>query len=151
MAGFPSTKQVHALSDQRRLSRSASSGELLCEAQTSRRSASRMCSAMYGMCSGFACVTLQGFMPLLLAPKAEMRYFQGKERPMPADSPVRSVVKHLGLLFDVAGLYPAHVRDFVIKNRIRRTRSVEEALKSDMEAIAGDMRRAIDKWASEHE
>jgi len=53
-----------------------------------------------------------------------------------------------GLLFDLAGSYPAAVHARIQKRRKRRARSVEDALRSDVAAIAGDMRQALNKWAS---
>jgi hypothetical protein len=58
--------------------------------------------------------------------------------------------RYVGLLFDMAGFYPAAVHRFVTGRRMRRARNVEEALKADMSAIAGDMRRTLDKWMSRH-
>jgi len=54
----------------------------------------------------------------------------------------------VGLLFDLAGAYPAAVHAHIQERRKRRAKSVDDALRSDVAAIAGDMRQALNKWAS---
>jgi len=51
-----------------------------------------------------------------------------------------------GLLFDFAGYYPAAVHARIQQRREQRAKSIDEAMRSDVAAIAGDMRRAMDKW-----
>lgn len=82
-----------------------------------------------------------------------------KGNPMLADYPIAdtaqishaSLPRYAGLIFDLAGLYPYAVHGFVSERRSRRVQSVEEAMRSDAAAIAGDMRRALDQWAIAHE
>ena len=59
----------------------------------------------------------------------------------------KSILEGFGSLFDVAGFFPAAAHARIQEKRKRRAKSVDEAMRSDMEAIAGDMRRAMDKGA----
>lgn len=69
---------------------------------------------------------------------------------MPDSLPVKRRM-YAGLLFDLAGSYPVAVHAHIQERRERRAKSVEDAMRSDVAAIAGDMRRAMDKWDATHE
>jgi hypothetical protein len=68
-----------------------------------------------------------------------------------AKAPRRTPIsRNAGLLFDFAGFYPASVHRDLVEKRKLRPKSVDEAMRRDVSAIAADMRGAMDKWAADH-
>lgn len=49
-------------------------------------------------------------------------------------------------IFDIRGVIPKYILSRVRAKSLVRVKSVEEALMQDMQAIGGDMRRAIDNY-----
>jgi len=57
---------------------------------------------------------------------------------------------YAGLLFDLAGSYPVAAYAGIQERRKHRPKNVDAAMRSDVAAIARDMRRALDKWGAVH-
>lgn len=49
-------------------------------------------------------------------------------------------------IFDIRGVIPKYILSRVRAKSLVRVKSVEEAFMQDMQAIGGDMRRAIDNY-----